>query len=872
MPRAATAIATVLAAALAAADARAEDAPAPAPKLTRAPKLKKFVQPAYPESAKAEARPAVVVLTLELSAQGKVLSAAPTTPGDPEFDSAAVAAALQLEFEPAEIDGKPAPVRLGFRFRFTVEVQAPEPPKTVDLEGTVVDRAGGAPLEGVAVELPALGKSEVTDARGAFRFQALPRGVYALRLALKGYLSTSQEVALDRSLSLTLQLERRQRAKDVDEEVVVRVPRVRREVGATAIATSEARHLPGAMGDALAVVQNLPGVARASAGSGAVVVWGSAPAETRIVVDDIPVPYLYHRGGLRSVLNDALVASVELVPGGFGADQGRATGGLVRVTTSPLPKEGFSGAVGVDLIDGQASLGYRQPAAAGPHAVAVGGRYGWLSRLLPLVVRGIEQTVPLPEYFDYVGKWVVRGAGEANTQVLVFGAADTVDRFFLGGGDQRVETQFHRASVRHQQPLASGATTDFGLWVGLDRSFTRDTFEKASASQELFGLRGGVRASLKQVFTPNVSLTLGADVEASRTQAERVGTLGLPPREGDMVVFGQPPGDQVAFERWTNHSVAAAAFAELELSVADRLVVRPGFRFEPSVLEGDRKLPRSGAAIDIGYTRFEPLLEPRLAAQLKVVPQLSFNAAAGLYHQTPDPADLSSVFGNTSLKSSSGFHAVLGTTVKPIPQLSIEATGFYKSTWGLATRSPLDAPRVAQALVDTGEGRSFGAQVVVKPNAWKWLSGWASYSLIRSERRSGPDAQWRLFDYDQTHLLVVVASVELPLGFQVGARFRLSTGYPRTPVTAAFFDSRTNVYQPVRGEQNAERLPAFVQLDARAEKVFKWPGASLSIYLDVLNVTNTPNPEEVTYSFDYQDKKYLTGLPFLAVLGARLEW
>ena len=40
----------------------------------------------------------------------------------------------------------------------------------------------------------------------------------------------------------------------------------------------------------------------------------------------------------------------------------------------------------------------------------------------------------------------------------------------------------------------------------------------------------------------------------------------------------------------------------------------------------------------------------------------------------------------------------------------------------------------------------------------------------------------------------------------------------------------------------------------------------------VLNVTNTQNPEEVTYSFDYQDQKYLTGLPILAVLGARLEW
>ena len=46
---------------------------------------------------------------------------------------------------------------------------------------------------------------------------------------------------------------------------------------------------------------------------------------------------------------------------------------------------------------------------------------------------------------------------------------------------------------------------------------------------------------------------------------------------------------------------------------------------------------------------------------------------------------------------------------------------------------------------------------------------------------------------------------------------------------------------------------------------------ALNVFLDVMNVTNTPNPEEVTFSYDYSQRKYLTGLPILAVLGARLE-
>jgi hypothetical protein len=237
----------------------------------------------------------------------------------------------------------------------------------------------------------------------------------------------------------------------------------------------------------------------------------------------------------------------------------------------------------------------------------------------------------------------------------------------------------------------------------------------------------------------------------------------------------------------------------------------------------------------------------------------------------PDATDLSAVFGNTSLTASTGLHAVLGGALRLFDEADLEATGFYKSQTGLAARSPLDAPPVAQALVGTGEGRSFGGQLVLKPAKKHRLSGWVSYSLMRAERRDGPDATWRLFDFDQTHLLVVVASVELPFGFRVGGRLRAATGYPRTPVVGAYFDARTDTFQPIRGDHNADRLPPFFQLDLRAEKTGTVGPLTWSLYLDLINVTNTANAEEVTYSFDYTQKKYLNSLPLFAMLGARLE-
>ena len=654
----------------------------------------------------------------------------------------------------------------------------------------------------------------------------------------------------------------------VEAETRVRAPRLRRDVGAAVVRADTARHLPLAAGDALAVAQSLPGTARAPAGSGALLIWGSTSDETRILIDDVPVPWLFHQGGLRSALSDALVGSIELVPAGFGPAQGRATGGLVLVDTAPLEKEGFGGSLGADFIDGQAALRYRQ--REGPHAAVVAGRYGWLSRLLPAVVDGIERVVPLPESWDYGGKWLFRPGG-SQTQVSIFGAGDEVRRPFGFGGGERLTTSFHRAAVRHQQSLEGGASLEAGLWAGVDLELLRGDGSAEGVVRKQRALRGGVDLTLRHGLTSWLSLTLGLDVEGSRVELERAGSLSQPAREGDLRIFGQPPGDRLAFERWTTHALGLGAFAELELRLGRVLTLRPGVRLEPYVLEGQRQLPTSGSAVDVGYSRLDFFAEPRLSATFRPIAQLGFSAAVGLYHQPPSPSDLSAVFGNTSLGNATGVHAVLGATVQPLTGLFIEATGYFKSTQGLAARSSREFPAVAQALTSTGEGRSYGGQLVLRPATWRWLSGWVSYGLSRSERRAGPEGQWRLFDFDQTHQLLAVASVELPFGFRIGPRFRVASGFPRTPVEGAYFDARTGGYQPIRGAQNSERLPTFVQLDARAEKVFEISSVRLSLWLDVINVTNTRNAEEVVYSYDYQQEGYLTGLPVLAVLGARLE-
>jgi hypothetical protein len=161
--------------------------------------------------------------------------------------------------------------------------------------------------------------------------------------------------------------------------------------------------------------------------------------------------------------------------------------------------------------------------------------------------------------------------------------------------------------------------------------------------------------------------------------------------------------------------------------------------------------------------------------------------------------------------------------------------------------------------------------MLLRQQPWHGFFGWVAYTISRSERRETPGSSWRLFDYDQPHVLTVVASKELQ-AWTVGMRFRYARGLPRTPVIGAFYDAKDDLYQPVFGPQNSIRLPDFWQLDLRVDRSFLLGDtARLLVYVEGLNVTNHANGEEYVYSVDYTRRGTITGLPVIAVVGARVD-
>lgn len=656
-------------------------------------------------------------------------------------------------------------------------------------------------------------------------------------------------------------------------ETVVRAERPSLGPLSTRLSTEDARTLPGVAGDAVRAVESLAGVTRPALGSGQLSVWGAAPAESRILLDGIELPALYHLGGLRTIVPTSLVQSLTLLPGGYGAAYGRALGGLLLLHEQPLP-DGIHGEVAADLLDVSATLS----ATLGQRlTLSASGRYSYFDRALAtLTGQPLGDYFPLPRYHDFQARARLRLRPGEQLTATVLGAGDELRRARAPAEAIAAQSEtWHRTMYRFGLQYQTGTHNDGQVtitpWAGLDDSDYQAAFGDSPARLSRRDTRYGLRAAYAAVVAPRVSLSVGVDVLGTLSTLSRQGTLTRPPREGDRAVFGQSPSTEQNADQYSTHLADYSPFLSLVLRLG-RVLIEPGLRASGVLLDVSRLLPRVGAAPPIGSRRLVFTVEPRLLVRYQPWQKLTLLIATGLYHQPPDAADLSAVFGNPTLSPARAVHAVLAAEVTPLPSLRIELAGFYRYLDGLAARSPLETPPLARALSQDGRGQSFGGTASLQLTPWHNLSGSVSYTLSRAERQDAPSLPFRLADFDQPQILQVRARYVL-CGFGIGLRLRYTSGLPRTEVIDSYYSARDDQFQPVFGTHNGVRLPDFVALDAQLDRTFQLrSGVTLAIWLDVQNLTNRKNAEELVYRYDFSEHDYITGLPTVAVLGARLSY
>ncbi|MCK9463316.1 MAG: TonB-dependent receptor [Proteobacteria bacterium] len=862
---------------------RAAAAEEPAP--FTPPVLLEPAEPVYPERALAERVEAEVVLDVDIDDQGQVEGVAVTAPAQPTgygFDEAAIEAASRLAFEPAREGDLPVPVRISYRYRFVLpaaaaaasdsaadaaqsKVERPARPKVVNFEGRLLERGTRLPLAGVVVVV-FRGKGDATeayqaptDAEGAFSFSDLGAGDWRVYAEPDGYfpLRAVERIAAGEKTEAKYFVEK---GNYNPYDVVIQGERVRKEVSRTTLTVAEIEKVPGTFGDVLAVIRNLPGVARTSLASGDIVVRGSSPEDTQVFIDGVTVPIIYHFGGLRSVVPLGMLERIDFYPGNFSSYYGRATGGVVDVALKDLAPEKIGGELDVNLFD--ASL-YLEAPIGDKAAIAIGARRSYIDAVLNLAVPddAPASIITAPRYYDYQLLAAFRPARAHELKLFFFGSDDELRVLFdnptefspeIRSGDARTSTTFYRTVLQHRWVPDRRVENEIKIAAGRNWLF-------AGLGDQLYldlnTYVAQIRDTLRVELTDGIALRTGLDYLLTKTDAR----FKLPQSTKEGEVMGRPDLDTVRFTDASGtvfHSVGA--FFEIEALVLERLLLVPGVRFDY-------------------FSRLdETALAPRLTARLAIDDEWTVKGGVGLYHQEPSFDETDAVFGNPGLHLESAVHTSAGVEFRPLPQLTLDATVFYKSLENLVSRT--DETVVRDGAIaplnynNGGVGRAYGLELLVRHELTNHFTGWIGYTLSRAERRDYGARDYRLFDFDQTHILTVLGTYELPRNWSIGARWRLVSGRLTTPRTGAVYNVDDGAYEATYGAVNSERMPPFHQLDIRVDKKWIFDNWVLTAYLDVQNVYNRANPEGYSYNYDSSERRVRQGLPIIPVIGIQGEF
>lgn len=611
--------------------------------------------------------------------------------------------------------------------------------------------------------------------------------------------------------------------------------------------------VPGTFGEPLRVVATMPGVARTPFGLGYFLVRGASFENTGFFVDGFPVPLLYHLGAGPAVLSSRLVERLDFYPGGYPASYGRFNAGIVALTTAPPATERPTLELEVDVF--RASLLGVLPFPERKGSVAIALRRSYYELILPLIVDGIELS-----FTDYQLRVDYNLTPRVRTSLFYFGSRDVLDTSDAlgesegGGSTVSVGYGFDRVIGKLELRLPDRVRVALSGSVGFDSNDARSrqpgTPDLSLGIDALF-----LGERLDVTWTPNDRFRTHAGIDLAAFIIQADATLPL------FAGFGEYPKPDFAPEVFDID--ARIQTLGLGLHAEQKLT------FGPVELTGGLRADhfRYGAVSTV-------LLQPRGIVRLHASEDLLFKVATGLFSQTPQPFQLIPNLGETSLRPNRSWQSSAGVELELPERVEIESQLFYSRFYALPrpanvlTEEP-DGTVRRQLYFDDGEGRAYGWELLVRRKVEEGLYGWLSYTLSRSERfvEGGETVP---FNFDQTHVLNLAASYKTG-PWRFGLRFQLATGRPGQAVVGAVYDADADRFRPIRTGLDI-RLPTFHQLDARIDYEWQLGPFQASVYLDALNIYNSPNSEGFQYQYDFARSAPLPGIPTIATLGFKLVY
>ena len=774
----------------------------------------------------------------------------------------------------------------------------------IELQGQILEKGTKIPLKDVTVFILPYKVKAQTDSKGRFKFSEIPisdsiseaKPKIAEGSASASVVDTVNTNAKISEITWVVNLPGYEKLEEVEElnsksvqfndsqkksfrtfyvekseylsfETTVTGIKNKKDTSVKSLSRAQFLQAPGAQGDPVKAVQNLPGVNRTFGFSSQVVIQGSAPQDTKYDIDGHEVPVVFHFGGLTSVVIPEAVDQVDYFSAGYGVDNGRALGGVVSLKTRTAEVDDRE-TKKMFFVDTMKSGGLIETQLSDTSSVIVGGRYSYIGLVLGAVLKNNDRfnLTVAPEYSDFVtiytkklsDKEHMRWVGLLSRDRLEFLFKEPVREDPSVRGSFRNETNFVRLIPQWEKDLDEGNKIHLSAGIGKDY-FLVDIGERYFHS-DIFLLT--VRGDYEQKISPEWKNIFGFDnqyydalIDVNLPIARSEGGVSNPISSLEM--------RQVDLRsRITN--VGGYYKAEYNPNLGP-VTWYPGLRW------------------DYFKRTKEHYVWPRLSAKFKWDSSLSYKLGTGIYVQPPTPQEADSTFGNPDVKSPRAYHMMLGfekdfrgeNTTGNVLGINYFDKWFDNLVIESKNYVLRDNQLIAEIYNNDGKGRAYGFECSLKTIFENDFSSQLAYTYSRSSRWN-PRQSETVFQYDQTHNVNWILAQDIKSGswknWRWSTRYRHVTGNPTTPVIGASFDADNDVYLPKRGVIYSERLKDFSQLDLRLDKKCILQTEVWTAYLDVQNVLNQKNSETVRYAYDYSAKEDITGLPVLLALGMKGEF
>ena len=719
------------------------------------------------------------------------------------------------------------------------------------VKGTVIDKSSRQPLEFINVMIVGLNKGGVTNAEGKFSIGQVPPGIYRLQASAIGYktVTTPEYILSTRDLHIQIEMEENQTEL---EGVTVTASPFRRDIESPVslriIGLQEIEKSPGANRDISRIVQSYPGVAFSPIGyRNDLIVRGGSPSENRFYLDGVEIPNINHfstqgaSGGPVGILNADLIREVNFYTGAFPTDKGNALSSVLdfKLRDGDMERNSLKATLGASEVS-LASNGHLGKKTS--YLVSV--RQSYLQFLfdmlgLPFLPTFTDAQFKLKTRFDARNELTVLGLGGIDKMKLNTKADDEDNEYILSYLPKIQQETFtlgavyrHYAGAHVQSVVASHSYLNNRntKYQQNDESDPEHLMLRLRSTEQNTQLRLENSSSFR-----NWKVTVGTSLDYSqysnttfqKIYTDRAQTFDYHTYLGIM--------------RW-------GLFGTINYtSIDERFTASLGLRADANNY--------SAAMKDLSDQ-----LSPRLSLSYQLTEHWSLSGNAGLYYQLPPYTALgfknnNGLYANKyALRYMQVSQGSVGLNWRKGDTFEVSVEGFYKDydkiPLSVADGIPLtckgnDYGVIGnELLTSTAQGRSYGAELLLKWLVAKKLNLASSFTLFKSEYRTDKESEYIASAWDNRFIFNLRGTYNLPRHWSVGMKVSCIGGAPYTPYDAdksslvtAWNAQGKPYYDYTR--YNEERLPAFTQVDIRIDKTFYLKRCMLGFYIDLQNIAGS---------------------------------